>query len=225
VAGCQSRLAQSEPNCTGGLPAHRACSGNTLELMRAGEIDLGEFTELLRDLRSGRTGSDAVNALFQVTYEDLKLLAHKRLRHNQPVTALDTTSLVHESYLRFLGASRLDLQDRGHFMVYAAKVMRSVIVDMVRRKSSQRRGGGEVHLTLGTGAENVIAKEDELLQMDEALTELARVDPQLVEIVEMRYFAGLSVEEVAQHIGLSPRTVFRQWDKARLVLLDALREP
>jgi RNA polymerase sigma factor (TIGR02999 family) len=193
--------------------------------MRAGGIDLGEFTQALRDLRSGGMGSDAVNALFQGTYDDLKRLAHERLRRNQPVTALNTTSLVHESYLRFLGASRLDLEDRSHFMVYAARVMRSVIVDMVRRRSAQRRGGGEVHLTLGPEIENVVAKEDELLQVDEALTELARVDPQLVEIVEMRYFAGLSVDEVAQAIGLSPRTVFRQWDKARLVLLDALREP
>ena len=186
---------------------------------------MGEFTEALRDLRSGRMGSDAVNALFQGTYDDLKRLAHERLRRNQPVTSLNTTSLVHESYLRFLGASRLDLEDRSHFMVYAARVMRSVIVDMVRRRSAQRRGGGEVHLTLGPEIENVVAKEDELLQMDEALTELARVDPQLVEIVEMRYFAGLSVDEVAKHVGLSPRTVFRQWDKARLVLLDALRGP
>ncbi|HKE94960.1 MAG TPA: ECF-type sigma factor [Povalibacter sp.] len=186
---------------------------------------MGEFTQALRDLRSGSMGTEAVNALFQVTYDDLKRLAHERLRRNQPVTALNTTSLVHESYLRFLAASHLDLEDRSHFMVYAARVMRSVIVDTVRRRSAQRRGGDEVHLTLGTAMENVIAKEDELLQMDEALTELGRVDPQLVEIVEMRYFAGLSVEEVAQHMGLSPRTVFRQWDKARLVLLDALREP
>ncbi len=186
---------------------------------------MGEFTEALHDLRSGRMESDAVNALFQGAYDDLKRLAHERLRRNQPVTSLNTTSLVHESYLRFLGASRLDLEDRSHFMVYAARVMRSVIVDMVRRRSAQRRGGGEVQLTLGPEIENVVAKEDELLQVDEALTELARVDPQLVEIVEMRYFAGLSVDEVAKHVGLSPRSVFRQWDKARLVLLDALRGP
>lgn len=190
-----------------------------------GGLYLGEFTEALRGLSAGRCGGDAVNALFQVTYDDLKRLAHERLRRNQPVTALNTTALVHESYLRFLAASRLDLEDRSHFMVYAARVMRSVIVDMVRRRSAQRRGGGEVHLTLGPEIEAVVAKEDDLLQMDEALTALARVDPQLVEIVEMRYFAGLSVDEVAKHVGLSPRTVFRQWDKARLVLLDALREP
>jgi RNA polymerase sigma factor (TIGR02999 family) len=186
---------------------------------------VGEFTQALMDLRSGNTGSDAVNALFQVTYEDLKRLAHERLRRNYPVTGLDTTSLVHESYLRFLGASQLDLQDRGHFMVYAAKVMRSVIIDMVRRKSAERRGGDGVHVTLGTGIrDEVAANEDELLHVDDALCALGRVDPHLVQIVEMRYFAGLSVDEVAEHLELSARTVFRQWEKARLVLLDALRE-
>jgi RNA polymerase sigma factor (TIGR02999 family) len=184
---------------------------------------LGELTQALSDLRAGKDGSDAIKTLFQATYEDLKQLAHDRLRRSRPITALDTTSLVHESYLRFVGASRLDLQDRSHFMVYAAKVMRSVIIDMVRRKSAERRGGG-IHLTLGTEIENIVAQEEQLLQVDDALSELARVDPQLVEIVEMRYFAGLSVDEVAKHIGLSPRTVFRLWEKARLVLLDALKE-
>jgi RNA polymerase sigma factor (TIGR02999 family) len=186
---------------------------------------VGEFTQALVDLRSGNTGSDAVNALFQATYEDLKRLAHERLRRNHPVTGLDTTSLVHESYLRFLNASQLDLEDRGHFMVYAAKVMRSVIIDMVRRKSAGRRGGDEVHVTLGTGIrDELAANEDELVQVDDALSALGRVDPDLVRIVEMRYFAGLSVDEVAAHLDLSARTVFRQWEKARLVLLDALRE-
>jgi len=184
---------------------------------------VGEFTQALSDLRAGHAASDAVNALFQETYADLRRLAHQRLRRSQPVSSLHTTSLVHESYLRLVGAARLDLQDRGHFMVYAAKVMRSVVVDLVRRKSAERRAGG-LRLTLGTEIENIIAEEEELLQVNDALSDLARVDPQLVEIVEMRYFAGLSVDEVAQHLGVSARTVFRLWDKARVVLLDALKE-
>jgi len=98
-----------------------------------------------------------------------------------------------------------------------------VVVDLVRRKSAERRAGG-LRLTLGTEIENIIAEEEELLQVNDALSDLARVDPQLVEIVEMRYFAGLSVDEVAQHLGVSARTVFRLWDKARVVLLDALKE-
>lgn len=186
---------------------------------------MGDFTQALADLRSGSTDSEAVNALFQATYEDLKRLAHERLRRNQPVTALGTTALVHESYLRFLNASKLDLQDRGHFMVYAAKVMRSVIVDTLRKKLAERRGGDAPMVTLGTGIRDAAATDEDLLHLDEALSELARVDPQLVQIVDMRYFAGLPVDDIAEHLGLSARTVFRHWEKARLVLLDALREP
>ena len=191
--------------------------------MPPGERALGKFTQALSDLRSGNSQSEAVNLLFEETYTDLKRLARERLSRNRPVTALHTTSLVHESYMRFIGAARLEIQDRGHFMVYAAKVMRSVVIDLVRRKSADRRGGG-LKLTLGTEIDNIVAQEEQVLQVHEALADLAKVDPELVEIVEMRYFAGLSVDEVAQHLGVSPRTVFRQWDKARIVLLDALQE-
>lgn len=186
---------------------------------------MGDFTRALADLRSGVTDTDAVNALFEITYDDLKQLAHDRLRRSTPLTALDTTSLVHESYLRFHKAARLDLEDRTHFIVYAAKVMRSVVIDWARRKSAERRGGDEVLLTLNTEVRDMVANEADLLQLDDALGALARVDPQLVQIVEMRYFAGLSVDQIAEHTGLSPRTVFRLWEKARLVLLDALRGP
>jgi RNA polymerase sigma factor (TIGR02999 family) len=186
---------------------------------------VGEFTQTLADLRSGDTGSKAVNALFEATYEDLRRLAHERLRRNQPVTGLGTTALVHESYLRFLNAARIELEDRAHFMVYASKVMRSVIIDMVRKKLAERRGGDAPLVTYNTGIQDAVATDDELLHVDDALTELSRVDPQLVNIVEMRYFAGLSVDDIAEHLGLSARTVFRQWEKARLVLLDVLRGP
>lgn len=186
---------------------------------------MGDFTRALADLRAGVPDTDAVNSLFSITYEDLKQLAHQRLRRSAPVTALDTTSLVHESYLRFQKAARLDLEDRAHFIVYAAKVMRSVVIDMARRRSAERRGGDEILLTLNTEVRDMVATEADLLQLDDALSALARVDAQLVQIVEMRYFAGLSVDQIAEHTGLSPRTVFRQWEKARLVLLDALRGP
>jgi RNA polymerase sigma factor (TIGR02999 family) len=163
--------------------------------------------------------------MYQLAYQDLKRLAHSRLQSSASGADLDTTSLVHESYLRFVSAAKIDLQDRAHFMVYAAKVMRSVVVDMVRRRVAERRGGGNVLLTLDTSIRDLVAKEEDLLPLDDALTALAAVDPQLVQIVEMRYFAGLPVEQIAESLGNSPRTVFRQWEKARLVLFDALGTP
>lgn len=185
---------------------------------------MAEFTQALAELRAGAVGTDAINAMYKMAYQDLKRLAHGRLKISASGADLDTTSLVHESYLRFINAAKIDLQDRAHFMVYAAKVMRSVVVDMVRRRIADRRGGRNVPLTLNTGIRDYVAKEDDLLPLDEALTALAQVDPQLVQIVEMRFFAGLPVDQIAEHLGHSPRTVFRQWEKARLVLFDALGE-
>jgi RNA polymerase sigma factor (TIGR02999 family) len=117
----------------------------------------------------------------------------------------------------------LNLKDRRHFMVYAAKVMRSVAVDLVRKRAADRRGGAQMHVTLDTEIHEVPMTDTALLQIDDALSALGEVDPQLVRIVELRYFAGFSVEEVAEYLELSPRTVFRQWEKARLVLLDSLQ--
>lgn len=185
---------------------------------------MAELTQALADLRSGDSRSAAVNALFHATYDELKRLAHQRLHKGRAVTTLNTTSVVHESYLRFLNASRVDLKDRAHFLAYASKVMRSVVVDMVRRRSADRRGGDETLLTLGTSIKDLLSQDEEVLRLDDALEELAGVDPRLVQLVELRFFAGLSVEEVADVMETSPRTVFRMWEKARLVLLDALRE-
>lgn len=186
---------------------------------------MAEFTQALAELRAGAVNTDAINALYQFAYQDLKRLAHGRLQRNASSADLDTTSLVHESYLRFMNASRIDLADRAHFMAYAAKVMRSVVIDMVRRRVAERRGGASVMLTLDTGIRDMVAKEEDLLPLDDALSDLGRVDPQLVQIVEMRYFAGLPVDQIAEYLGQSPRTVFRQWEKARLVLFDALGRP
>ena len=111
------------------------------------------------------------------------------------------------------------------FRSYAARVMRSVVVDMVRRRVADRRGGSAALVTLGTEIRDAVGRDEDLLQLDDALASLGRADPELVQIVEMRYFAGLSVEQVAEHLALSPRTVFRLWEKARLVLFDALGKP
>lgn len=184
---------------------------------------MGELTQALADLRTG-SNTAAVNLLFNETYSELKRLARRRLGRERVAGALDTTSVVHESYLRFLSADRIEIRDRAHFIAYASKVMRSVIVDMVRRASADRRGGDVTLLTLGHAIREMFSRDDELLRLDEALGALARVDGQLVQLVEMRFFGGLTVEEVADCLGVSPRTAARLWEKARIVLLDAMQE-
>jgi RNA polymerase sigma factor (TIGR02999 family) len=180
------------------------------------------LTELIH--RAQRGDADAADTLFAATYADLRHLARARLRAGGRNTLLDTSSLVHESYLRFAGAGRLQLEDRIHFMRWAGRVMRSVIVDFARRGQAVRRGGGAVRLTLTTGAQHEIAGgEIEILRVHEALEEMAAMDPRLVQVVEMRYFAGMTEVEIAESLGITTRTVRRDWEKARLLLRDALQ--
>ena len=185
---------------------------------------MGTFTTVLAGLNAGDLQPEGLDALFVSAYDELKHIAHSRLANHQPITLLDTTALVHESYMRFLRAGKLDIEDRAHFIAYAARVMRSVIVDFVRSRSAERRGGEQMHITFSTEHEQIAAKEDDVLRLDDALAQLQSIDPGLVKIVEMRFFAGLSVDEAAEALGLSPRTVFREWQKARLILSDAIRD-
>ena len=155
-------------------------------------------------------------------YEDLRRLAHARLKRNEPITLLDTTSLVHETFLRVLKSSRIELSERPRFLAYAARVMRSIIVDFIRQRHAERRGGG-VRVPLESAADSVPSAEDEVLRVNEALDELAKVDERLVKIVEMRYFGGFTEEDIALALGVNERTVRRDWQKARLVLSLALQ--
>jgi RNA polymerase sigma factor (TIGR02999 family) len=176
-----------------------------------------------------------IDGLYSSLYGDLRRLAHQRLLRNEKITLLNTTALVHESYLKFLGAGRLNISDRADFLSYAACVMRSVIVDCVRRRSVERRGGAATRVSLDTGiAESAVglsgrcrlsgrSPEDEIIEVDKALDELAKVDSRLVKVVEMRYFAGLDNEEIAASLGVTDRTVRRDWERARLLLSVALR--
>lgn len=161
----------------------------------------------------------AASAAFGLVYGELRKLARAKLRAHQTMTLLDTTSLVHEAYLRFVESGRARITDRSHFFAYAARVMRSVIVDFARAKLAERRGGGQPVLTLDTAiAESVAASEDDIVRLNDALDELARVNPRVASVVEMRYFAGLSEREIAESLGVSERTVKRDWEKARLLL-------
>jgi RNA polymerase sigma factor (TIGR02999 family) len=176
-----------------------------------------------------------LDSYYSSLYSDLRRLAHQRLLRNETITLLNTTALVHESYLKFLAAGRLKISDRAEFLAYAARVMRSVIVDCVRRRRAERRGGAETRVTLDTGiGESAVdargrarlcgrSPEDEIIAIDQALGELAKVDSRMVRVVEMRYFAGLDNDEIASSLGVTDRTVRRDWEKARLLLSVALQ--
>jgi len=165
---------------------------------------------------------EAADALYASTYTDLRRLAHSRLRAGPRHTLLDTGSLVHESFVRFAEASHLRLESRLHFMRWAAQVMRSVIVDFARRRTAERRGGGAAKVTFDLELAGNAAGEEEILGVHEALERIAAIDPRMIQVVEMRYFGGLTEPEIAQSLGVTERTVRRDWHKARLLLREAL---
>jgi RNA polymerase sigma factor (TIGR02999 family) len=184
---------------------------------------MSQVTLLLDASRRGDAG--AVEQLFDLLYNDLRQLAHARLRRSGQFTLLDTTALVHESYLRLFKAGVIEANDRGHFMGYAAQVMRSIVVDFVRRRSADRRGGDAIHVDIDVAAAHITdPREREVIQIHEALQELAKIDPRLVKVVEMRYFAGMTEEEVADALDRSVRSVARDWEKARLFLATTLAQ-
>jgi RNA polymerase sigma factor (TIGR02999 family) len=182
---------------------------------------MNELTAIFDDVNNG--DRDAVDRLLALMYTELHQLAHRRLRSSERNLELETTGLVHESYLRFLSAGRLGVSDRAHFLSYAARVMRSIIVDFVRRHRSERRGGGALHVTLSTNlVDEVHASEEQIIRVNDALEELGHADARLVQVVDMRYFGGLSESEIAEVLDLNERTVRRDWQKARMLLRAAL---
>ncbi|MBL0087912.1 MAG: sigma-70 family RNA polymerase sigma factor [Ideonella sp.] len=167
----------------------------------------------------------AVDARFEATYHQLKRLAHARLRDGGRDVLLDTTGLVHETYLKLGQQAALQFPDNAHFLSYAGRVMRSVIIDLVRQRRSERHGGDLRRVTMtGDVMERmgVPTSEDHILGVHEALQEMAKLDERMARVVELRYFAGLSDLEIASALGITDRTVRRDWAHARLFLLDAL---
>jgi RNA polymerase sigma factor (TIGR02999 family) len=178
------------------------------------------LTALIHHSRAG----DAVasDALFAATYDGLRRLARARLRACRRHTFLDTGSLVHESYLRFPGAGDLNLEDRVHFMRWAGRVMRSVIVDMARRRHAGRRAAAAASVPLDVEPPAVTAGADEILRVHEALDWMTLLDARMTHGVEMRYFGGLTEDEIATALGVTTRTVRRDWEKARSLLGEVL---
>lgn len=180
----------------------------------------GEITQLLVAHREGRSG--ALEKLVPLVYADLRRLARARMRGRRDAATLDTGALVHEAYLRLVDERRAEWQDRRHFFAVAAMAMRQIVIDHARRRSRAKRGGGEHATTLADVADVVSTDADELLDLDRALDSLEATDPRAVRVVECRYFGGLSEQETADALGLSVRTVQREWLKARARLRSAL---
>lgn len=178
---------------------------------------VAELTQLLQRVRAGDEG--ARDALFAAAYPGLQQLAHARLRDGGRNTMLDTRSLVHESYLRYVEAGELRADDRRTFFAFASQVMRSVIVNSARDRAAQKRGSGSRPLTLSTWiSDQTPDGEDVILQVHDALDSLTQVDERLAQVVQMRYFGGYSEQEIAETLGVTERTVQRLWLKARLML-------
>ena len=180
---------------------------------------MGEVTRQLEAARGGDEG--ALGHVFEITYQELRSLAHAKLQRSGKLTVLDTTALVHECYLRLTQVGHLEVSDRAHFLCYAARAMRSIAVDHARRRGALRRGGAD-RTAADEQAQPAPGAEDEVVRVSEALEELSTLDRRLVQVVELKYFAGLSAEEIATLLGVTERTVRRDWEKARALLFGVL---
>lgn len=174
------------------------------------QVQPNEVTVLLRRLRQGDEG--ATEKLWWVVYEELRRIAHAYMRKESPGHTLQTTALVHEAWLRLTDQAEVDWQDRAHFYAVVAQMMRRVLVDHARARLADKRGAGATKLSLEWAeVEPTHQKLEEMVAVDEVLARLREFDQQQAQIADMRYFAGMTVDETATALGLSPRTVDREW--------------
>lgn len=181
-----------------------------------------DATGLLLALRDGDRG--ALDRLMPQVYEELHRIAHHQLARRGGGGTLRTTGLVHDVYIKLVDQARVEVDDRAHFMALAAQAMRHIVIDEARKRRSQKRGGGWRRITL---EDAVLGSEDEevdVFEVDQALTRLAGFDQRLCRIVECRFFAGMTIEETAIALGVSPRTVDRAWRKAKAWLSREIDE-
>jgi RNA polymerase sigma factor (TIGR02999 family) len=164
----------------------------------------------------------AADALFDSLYSELHRLARRELRRRGPLDGLGVTTLLHEAYLTISARQGTVFEDRARFMAYVARVMRGLIIDDVRRRRSQKRGGLFEITALRTDHAESVADPQTLIQIGDALDELAEVEPDLAEIVDLKFFCGFSFAEIAEMRGVSERTIQRNWEKGRLYLHHAI---
>lgn len=169
------------------------------------------------------TAGRELGTLLPEVYDDLRRIARNHLRRHKAGMTLDTTAVVHEAYLKLVGGNGA-WNDRAHFFALASTAMRQLLVDHARRRHADKRGGGAIHVTLSEAADSSAAPPLDVLSLDAALKDLADLDPMLERVVECRFFAGLSVEETAEALGRSTRSVERDWARARAYLFDSLAE-
>jgi RNA polymerase sigma factor (TIGR02999 family) len=168
--------------------------------------------------------SSAPDALFAALYSELHRLARHQLAHGGPAATLGATSLLHEAYLDISRRERLAFPDRSRFMAYAARVMRGLVIDYARRRQAQKRGGGFEITSLTSDAVDRQADGEELTRLSDALDELAAVEPSLAQVVDLKFFCGFTLLEIAEMQSVTERTVQRHWDKARIYLHRSLRD-
>lgn len=173
----------------------------------------GDITRLLAESAGGDEA--ARERLLTLVHEELLRRARLQRRHHRPYDTLNTVALVNETYLKLHGRESADWRDRQHFYRVASRAMRDVLVDYARRRRAAKRGGGEVHLSLDDALELPDLREEEVLQVHEALQRLEQLDPRQGRVVELRYFVGLNIPETAAALGISPATVRRDWVTAR----------
>lgn len=184
------------------------------------EASSSPVTELLVRWRSG--DGDSLRALIPLVYDEMRRLARSYLRRERPDHTLQSTALVHEAYLRLTGNAAPEWQNRAHFFGIAANVMREILVEHARSRNTSKRGGEAVKLAIGEVNELVARPDLDILALDDALKDLAKIDAQQCRVVELRFFAGLSIEETAEVLGISISTVKRDWNTARIWLFREL---
>jgi RNA polymerase sigma factor (TIGR02999 family) len=181
---------------------------------------MSDITHILSAIEQGDL--HAAKELLPLVYDELRKLAAQKLAQEKPGQTLEATALVHEAYLRLLGSAEpRSYQDRGHFFAAAAIAMRRILIDNARRKQADKRGGSQQRQPLEAVA--APAPDEELLALDEALEKLAALDPDKARLVELRYFAGLTADQAAQVLGISPSTADRHWAYARAWLQAEVR--
>jgi RNA polymerase sigma-70 factor (ECF subfamily) len=191
-------------------------------MLRAADPDepvVGEVSTLLRAWSDG--DQSALERLTPIVYDGLRRLARRYMRRERPGHSLQTTALVNEAYMRLVDYERMKWQDRAHFFAVSAQLMRRILVEHARRHNL-KRGGGVPHVPLEEAAVVGGGQDADLVALDDAMNALARIDPRKVQVVEMRFFGGLSVEETAEVLKVSPITVKRDWSTAKLWLYREL---